>query len=238
MRNDYTSVGAVCWPYYLKSRRSDPTAFFLETIQLCPALAERLRNARLIAPATATGNYSYQCERMAGEGYLLIGDAFAFVDPVFSSGVMLAMQGATRAADVVDAWLLDPDGAAPQVRRFERDVRHGLREFSWFIYRMTSPAMRNLFMNPRNKLRMQEALLSLLAGDLYRGTPIYWSLRAFKVVYYLASLRMRAATSRHGGGASVRSPIAQKAPPLRVPEAREPLAGGCWPPPQPAACAG
>jgi hypothetical protein len=53
---------------------------------------------------------------------------------------------------------------------------------------MTSPAMRRLFMAPRNHLRMQEALLSLLAGDLFRGTPIHWSLRAFKAVYYATSL--------------------------------------------------
>ena len=52
----------------------------------------------------------------------------------------------------------------------------------------TSPAMRKLFMAPRNHLRMQEALLSLLAGDLFRGTPIHWSLRAFKAVYYATTL--------------------------------------------------
>ena len=53
---------------------------------------------------------------------------------------------------------------------------------------MTNPAMRNLFLNPHNPLRMQEALLSLLSGDLFRGTPIYWSLRAFKGLYYITSL--------------------------------------------------
>src|SRR6185436_5735859 len=55
-----TSVGAVCWPYYLKSRKTDPTTFFLDTVALCPPLAGRLENAKLVAPATATGNYSYQ----------------------------------------------------------------------------------------------------------------------------------------------------------------------------------
>jgi hypothetical protein len=54
---------------------------------------------------------------------------------------------------------------------------------------MTSPAIRHLFMtNRRNFLRTREAVLSLLAGDLFRGTPIYWSLRAFKGVYYVTSL--------------------------------------------------
>jgi hypothetical protein len=58
------------------------------------------------------------------------------------------------------------------------------RGFSWFIYRMTSPAMRELFMHPGNPLRVKEALLSLLAGDIHGHTPIWLSLRVFKVIYY------------------------------------------------------
>lgn len=119
----------------------------------------------------------------------MTGDAYAFIDPVFSSGVFLAMNSAFLAADVLDPSLRDPARAAAERRRFERTIRHGLKQFSWFIYRMTSPAMRNLFMEPRNHLRVQEALLSLLAGDLFRGTPIYASLAAFKILYYVTSIR-------------------------------------------------
>lgn len=184
LRDGITSIGAVCWPYYLKSRKTDLETFLLDTLRLSPALAQRLSDARLAGPAAATGNYSYRAERMTGERYLILGDAYAFVDPVFSAGVMLAMNGAFQAAEVADAWLRHPRLAAPLARRFEASVRHGLRNFSWFIYRMTNPAIRELFMNPRNPLRMQEALVSLLAGDLFRGTPIYRSLAAFKCVYY------------------------------------------------------
>jgi hypothetical protein len=63
-----------------------------------------------------------------------------------------------------------------------------VRNFSWFIYRMTTPGIESLFMHPSDKLRMQTAVISLLAGDLFRGTPIQKSLRAFKTVYYLWSL--------------------------------------------------
>jgi flavin-dependent dehydrogenase len=188
LRDGTTSVGAVCWPYYLKSRKTDPTTFFHQTIALSPPLAERLKDATMINAATATGNYSYMAKRMVGERYIMVGDAFAFVDPVFSSGVYLAMNSAFAGAEVVDTWLRDPRAAQPLMKRFDRDIRHGIGSFSWFIYRMTSPAMRNLFLNPRNPLRMQEALMSLLSGDLFRGTPIYWSLRAFKGVYYLSTL--------------------------------------------------
>ena len=185
LRQGITSIGAVCWPYYLKSRKTDLETFLLDTLRLSPALAERLRDAHLASPVTATGNYSYRAQRMVGERYLIVGDAYAFVDPVFSSGVMLAMNGAFNAAEVADAWLRDPRLAAPLARRFEASVDHGLRSFSWFIYRMTNPSIRELFMSPRNLLRMQEALVSLLAGDLFRGTPIYRSLAAFKCLYYL-----------------------------------------------------
>ena len=188
LRDGITSVGAVCWPQYLKARRTDPTTFLLDTIALCPALAERLRDARLVSPATATGNYSYQAQRMAGSRYIILGDAFAFVDPVFSSGVFLAMNSAFLGAEAVDVWLRDPRQAQPLMKRFDRSVRHGIRNFSWFIYRMTNPAIRQLFMHPGNPLRVQEAVLSLLAGDLFRGTPIYWSLRWFKALYYITSL--------------------------------------------------
>ena len=87
-----TSIGAVCSPQYMKSRKTDPRQFLLDTIALCPALAERLRDASLVSPVTATGNYSYMAEHPSGRNYLLLGDAFAFVDPVFSTGVLLAMQ--------------------------------------------------------------------------------------------------------------------------------------------------
>ena len=189
LRDGITSVGAVCWPQYLKSRRTDPTTFFLDTIALCPPLAERLRDARLTNEVTATGNYSYQAQRMLGERYIMIGDAFAFVDPVFSSGVYLAMNSAFLGVEAVDTWLRDPRRARAPMRRFDRSVRHGVRSFSWFIYRMTSPAIRRIFMQPGNPLRMQEAVVSLLAGDLFGGTPIYWSLRAFKALYYAVSLQ-------------------------------------------------
>ena len=72
--------------------------------------------------------------------------------------------------------------------QLDRDMRHGPREFSWFIYRMPTPAMRDLFMGPRNTFRVKEAIISLLAGDIYGQTPIWRSLRVFKAIYYLTSL--------------------------------------------------
>ena len=128
------------------------------------------------------------CDRVRGPNYLLVGDAYTFIDPVFSSGVMLAMNGAFAAAEAVDAWLVDSASSANAFRRFDHVMRHGPRHFSWFIYRVTSPAMRDLFMGPRNLLRMKEALLSVLAGDIFGRTPIWPSVLAFKGLFYLISV--------------------------------------------------
>jgi flavin-dependent dehydrogenase len=188
LRHGITSVGAVCWPAYLKQRRGPLDAFLDETIALCPPLAARLAQARRIAPATATGNYSYRAARAHGQDYLMVGDAFAFVDPVFSSGVYLAMDGAFAAADAVDASLRTPADARRAVRAYERRVRRGLGTFSWFIYRITTPAMRDLLMHPRNVLRVVDGVVSFLAGDIYRANGVRWRIRLFQLIYYLRSL--------------------------------------------------
>ncbi len=184
-----TSIGAVVWPYYLKSRTGTIEGFFHDTIGMCPALAARLADARRVTGVHATGNYSYACDQTHGPNYLLLGDAFAFIDPVFSSGVMLAMQSAFTGARTIDTCLREPHRAPGALRDFDRRVRHGGRVFSWYIYRISQPALRDLFMRPSNVLRAKEAVLSVLAGDIFGKTPIWPSLAAFKGIYYLSCLR-------------------------------------------------
>lgn len=182
-----TSIGAVVWPHYLQSRSKPVKEFFFDTIARCPALAERLAHATLASEVEVTGNFAYACERTHGPNYLLIGDAFCFIDPVFSSGVMLAMQGGFVGAQTVDTCLREPARAASALAYFDRQVRLGPKEFSWFIYRVTNPTMRDMFMAPSNVWRVKEALLSMLAGDIYGKTPIWRSLLALKAIFYLAS---------------------------------------------------
>ena len=107
---------------------------------------------------------------------------------MFSSGVYLAMHSAFRGAEVVAATLDRPAEAAAARRRFEAGMKKGPREFSWFIFRVTNPTIREMFMAPRNVFRVKEAILSLLAGDIYGKTPIWGSLRIMKAIYYAISI--------------------------------------------------
>jgi len=184
-----TSVGAVCWPYYLKSRNKPLPEFFDDTIALCPELADRLKDATRVDDAVhATGNYSYNATHSSGERYLLLGDAYTFIDPMFSSGVYLAMVSAFEGAGVVAAALDRPTEAARERKRFDAMMKKGPKEYSWFITRVTNPTIRQLFMYPINPLRVKEALMSLLAGDLYGRSPIQPSLWALKGIYYMISI--------------------------------------------------
>jgi flavin-dependent dehydrogenase len=128
-------------------------------------------------------------EHSSGRNYLLLGDAFAFVDPVFSTGVILAMQSAFVGADTIETCLDRPREARSALKTFDASTRHGLRTFSWFIYRVMTPALLHLLMNPTQRFRMQPAILSVLAGDIFRGTPVGLRLLVFKFVYYLNSVR-------------------------------------------------
>jgi flavin-dependent dehydrogenase len=182
-----TSIGAVVWPHYLKTRTTSVQEFFLATIAQCPPLAEKLKNATLVSEVEATGNYSYTCDHSHGSNYFLIGDAYTFIDPVFSSGVMLAMNSGVAVAEAIHTCRTEPSKARRALKQFDRIMRHGPKQFSWFIYRVTNPTMRELFLGPRNVLRMEEALLSLLAGDIFGRTPIWTSLRLLKGVYFAMS---------------------------------------------------
>ena len=183
-----TSVGAVCWPSYLKSRKGDLEEFFWKTVKSSPAVTERMKNAKAIMPIEATGNFSYQSSVMSGPKFLLVGDAFAFVDPIFSSGVHLALHSGIRGADVVEAYL-QTNTQAPQIaKKFEKAVCDGLEIYSWFIYRFTQPALRKLFMGPKNYFRIQEAISSVVAGDIFGKTSVKPRIFLFKIMYYVLVL--------------------------------------------------
>src|SRR5699024_12859403 len=100
---DIMSVGVVAGPEYFKRRRGSQRDFFFDMLRDNPAMWKRLDQATLIDERVhATGNYSYDARRIGGPGWLLIGDAFGFLDPVFSSAELLAMSGAEQPAGLID----------------------------------------------------------------------------------------------------------------------------------------
>jgi flavin-dependent dehydrogenase len=184
------SVGAVCRPDYLKQRKGRTVEFLLETLQQNAGLWQRIEHAELIGnEVRVTGNYSYDSLRMGGPGWVMVGDAFAFLDPVFSSGVYLAMSGAEQAAKVVDEALRDPAKEAALLRKLEKRQRSGMARFSFFIYRFNGPVMSQMFRQPRNAWQVEQGVISMLAGDLFDSPKVLRRLLLFKFIYLLCGLR-------------------------------------------------
>jgi flavin-dependent dehydrogenase len=183
------SVGAVCRPEYLKQRKGRTLEFLLDTLKQNAGLWKRVEHATLIGEVRVTGNYSYDSARMGGPGWVLIGDAFAFLDPVFSSGVYLAMSGAETAAAIVDTALREPRRELRLLRKLEKRQRAGMARFSFFIYRFNGPVMSQMFRQPRNTWQLEQGVISMLAGDLFDTPKVLRRLKLFKFVYAIAGLR-------------------------------------------------
>ncbi len=183
------SIGAVCRPEYLKQRKGRSAEFLLETLNKNADLKRRIAHAELAGEVRVTGNYSYDSTRMSGPGWVLVGDAFAFLDPVFSSGVFLAMSGAEQAAAVVDDALRQPGRESTLMRKLEKRLRAGMDRFSFFIYRFNGPVMSQMFSQPRNTWQLEQGVISMLAGDLFDSPKVLRRLRLFKLVYAIAVLR-------------------------------------------------
>lgn len=194
------SVGLVSTPEFFKRRRGSFEEYLLATLAGIPSVAARMSGAELLSPVTATGNYSYRSRVMRGEGWLMAGDAYAFIDPVFSSGVLLAMASAEMGAEAADAWLDDPARAEPLLRAFERKVDRAIRTFAWLIFRFHTPVMRDMFMEPRNRFRMREGLIGLLAGNVHANVNRQLPVLAFKASYYLLNVLYRLGYRHRGEG--------------------------------------
>jgi flavin-dependent dehydrogenase len=183
------SIGAVCRPEYLKQRKGRTVEFLMDTLHLSPGLQKRIERAELISEVRVTGNYSYDSTRMGGPGWVLVGDAFAFLDPVFSSGVYLAMSGAEQAAAAVDTALREPKREKGLLRKLEKRQRAGMARFSFFIYRFNGPVMTQMFREPRNTWQLEQGVISMLAGDLFDTPKVLRRLNLFKLVYAVVGLR-------------------------------------------------
>jgi hypothetical protein len=99
------------------------------------------------------------------------------------------MGGAEQAAQVVDRALHEPGAEHSLLRALERRQRAGMARFSFFIYRFNGPVMRELFRHPSNRWRLEQSVISMLAGDLFDTPQVLWRLKLFKLVYAFCAVR-------------------------------------------------
>jgi flavin-dependent dehydrogenase len=114
LADDVTSVGVVADHEYLFQGRAskDPAAVYAEEVARCPGLVPRLAGAERTEPFRVAKEYSYRSRQVAGDGWVLVGDALGFLDPLYSSGILLALKSGALAADAIHAGIVAGDTSA------------------------------------------------------------------------------------------------------------------------------
>jgi FADH2 O2-dependent halogenase len=174
-----TSVGVVAEREVFKQAKMDYETYFQTHIQLSPDLARAMRNARRINEFKAEGDYSYKMERLVGDGYMLIGDAARFVDPIFSSGVSVAGYSAKFAASRIQYALEIGDFSEAVLKPYEEKLRRGVDIWYEFIrlYYKLLPLFTLFIQSKQHRL----GVLRLLQGEVYdrQEVPVQAAMREF-----------------------------------------------------------
>lgn len=128
LHDDIVSVGVVAaYDYLFQNRESkDLETIYFEEVSRCPGLQPRIAEAERCDIFRAQKEYSYRAKQAAGDGWVLIGDAFGFLDPLYSSGVLLALTSASMAADAVTDALAAGDPSEARLRRWEGKYVQGM----------------------------------------------------------------------------------------------------------------
>lgn len=188
---DVMSIGFVGNQSAWKGRKGSAQDIFRDRIASSPTVSARTRNATIASEIYSTANYSYRATSGSGEGYLMIGDAFGFVDPMFSTGVLMAMTAGELGAKAADTWLDDPVRGAAACRATNQELARAMDRIGWLIYRINDPVMRSLFMAPKNTLWMRDGIINMLAGNLAGGRfgdpRAILPILSFKAVYHALS---------------------------------------------------
>ena len=188
------SVGALMHRAWYRERKlagADKDAIWAEVLASVPAVSRRLHGATPARALEATSDFQYRTRRLAGDGWVAIVDAGAFVDPVFSSGVHLAVTGAHAASRAAHASLAG--GRLPRARDFAgyaRRSRAVLDVYSKFIYAWYDDDFRAVFMRPPHGKfgveLLKREIISVLAGEV---SPTWRVLPAIEILLGMARLR-------------------------------------------------
>lgn len=135
LQDDRVSVGVVgALDYLLRDRSGSAQAIFDEELGKCPRVQERLANAKQVFPVRVTRDFSYRSRQVAGNGWVLVGDAFGFLDPIYSSGVFLALKSGEMAADAINEGFERDDFSGDQLGNWGPEFVRGMEAIRKLVY--------------------------------------------------------------------------------------------------------
>lgn len=184
-----TSVGVVFPGKVLRERGGSTEDFYHELVGRSTTVSQLLASSRRVAPVRAAADFSYRLDRFAGDGWVVVGDAAAFLDPVFSSGILIGTGMAEKVADLAGPVLRGGRTlAARDFAGFEKHVRATLRRFRRFILAYYDPAFVEVFSGDPPLEMFRSAIVSILAGGVHDRDPRIW---VGEKAFFLAMARER-----------------------------------------------
>ena len=168
LHDNIVSVGIVASHEYLfKNRPSkDFETIYNEELDKCPAVKQRIANAKRSDIYRAAKEYSYRSKQVAGNGWALVGDALGFLDPLYSSGVLLALKSGELAADAICAGLAAGDTSEAKLRGWEADYFRGMERMRQLVLAYYSGLSFGKFVSQHPHRKGD--ITDLLIGDLFR----------------------------------------------------------------------
>lgn len=165
LHNDTVSVGVVSPFDYLFKGRTNFAQTYEEEVERCPAVKERVSSGRRVTGYFATKDYSYRSKQVAGDGWVLVGDAFGFLDPLYSSGVLLALKSGELAADAICDGFAVGDTSARQLGRWGEAFNEGVDRMRRLVCEYYDGFSFGNFV--RNYPQLRGTVTDILIGDLF-----------------------------------------------------------------------
>lgn len=181
--DDLTSFGLVVDSDELGRSGSRPAELLQRAISASPLLRRRFGRATLAGQVRARKDFSFMVDRMQGESFVLTGDAAGFIDPIFSTGVLIAMQSAEMAAEAVRALLRE--GRRGPLTTYEKRMRTALGRYRRMIRHFYRREFMEVFLDPQETLGIEEVVLRLLSGDAFEKESRRWKMELFYGLVYL-----------------------------------------------------
>ena len=180
-----TSVGMVMDIEDFRAAKLSPEDAFAAALDRAKLAKARMVNAKRLIPMQAVGDYSYRNTRLAGPRWLLAGDAAGFIDPIFSTGVFLAIHSGKRAAEALDTAMRRPWLRWWKFARYARNLNGLMNRYLRFVSAWYTEEFVDIFTTPKPPCRIPQAVNSVLGGNIHPNFSVWWRLQLFYLVLWV-----------------------------------------------------
>jgi FADH2-dependent halogenase len=185
LKDGRTSIGVVLDAATFKTAKLSPEEFLDRAIAEQSVLAEWMRSAERVSPVSVAADFSYRNSRLTGDRWMLAGDAAGFIDPVFSSGVFLAVLAGEQCADILHEVIDRPARKRRLFARYEKNINRAMDVYLRFVDAWYTKEFMEVFLHPQDIMQIPPAVNAVLGGNVGTSFAIRWRMALFYMFVWL-----------------------------------------------------